>query len=351
MDATGARARRILVVGPSWVGDMVMAQSLFKTLKAGAPCDIDVLAPAWSLPILARMPEVRQGIVMPLGHGEFGLGKRWTLGRQLAATGYDQAIVLPGSLKSALVPLFARIPRRTGFRGEMRYGLLNDLRALDKQALPMTVQRFVALGRVAGAPLPEPFPRPALVPDAANQARLRAELGLTNRPAIAFMPGAEYGPAKQWPLAHYATLAEELVRRDFQIWILGSGKDREVGEVIAAGMGSAVLNLCGRTQLGDAVDLLAMSRAAVTNDSGLMHVAAALDIPLVALYGSSTPDHTPPLAERVVTRYLRLDCSPCFKRTCPLGHTRCLHEITPDSVVEALTQLGSLSRRIHLEAR
>ncbi|MDD2873226.1 MAG: lipopolysaccharide heptosyltransferase II, partial [Azoarcus sp.] len=130
--------RKILVVGPSWVGDMVMAQSLFVTLKRGGPCEIDVLAPAWSLPVLARMPEVRRGVAMTLGHGEFGLGKRWALGRELATEGYDQAILLPNSLKSALVPFFARIPLRTGFRGEMRYALVNDLRLLDEAALPMT---------------------------------------------------------------------------------------------------------------------------------------------------------------------------------------------------------------------
>ncbi len=344
--------RRILVVGPSWVGDMVMAQSLFKTLKAGAPCEIDVLAPGWSLAILERMPEVRRGIVMPLGHGEFGLGKRRALGKELAAQAYDQAIVLPGSLKSALVPFFAGIPRRTGFRGEMRYGLLNDIRPLDKAALPMTVQRFVALGRVAGAPLPDPFPRPKLIPDAANQERLRAEFNLSaERPAVAFMPGAEYGPAKQWPLAHFAALAEDLAQQGFQVWVLGSAKDREFGDIIAAGMEEAVINLCGRTQLGDAVDLLAMAQAAVTNDSGLMHVAAALDRPLVAIYGSSTPDHTPPLAERVAIRYLRLECSPCFERTCPLGHTRCLHEITPASVMAALAQLGVVAQPVVARAR
>ena len=166
-------ARRILVVGPSWVGDMVMAQSLFKALKPRGDCDIDVLAPGWSLPILERMPEVRRGVVMPLGHGEFGFGKRRVLGQSLTAEGYDQAIVLPGSLKSALVPFFAGIPQRTGFRGEMRYGLLNDLRRLDKAALPMTVQRFVALAAPAGTPLPEPLPMPRLVAQADNQPRLR----------------------------------------------------------------------------------------------------------------------------------------------------------------------------------
>ncbi|HRP95675.1 MAG TPA: lipopolysaccharide heptosyltransferase II [Rhodocyclaceae bacterium] len=334
-------ARRVLVVGPSWVGDMVMAQSLFMALKAAGPCDIDVLAPGWSLPLIARMPEVRHGIAMPLGHGQLGLGMRWQLGRQLATMGYDQAIVLPGSFKSALIPFFAGIATRTGYRGEMRYGLIDDMRMLDARALPMTVQRFVALGRPAGRPLPKRLPRPRLATDAANQQRLRDALGLAReRPAIAFMPGAEYGPAKQWPLPHFAALAEALIGRGFQVWILGSDKDREAGDVIAADMEDYVRNLAGRTALADAVDLLALCEAAVTNDSGLMHVAAALDVPLVALYGSSTPDHTPPLSERATVRYLRLECSPCFARVCPLGHTRCLTEITPASVLEALGAFG-----------
>ncbi len=337
--ARAERLPRILVVGPSWVGDMVMAQSLFMALGGGERCDIDVLAPGWSLPILARMPQVRGGVAMPLGHGQFGLGARWRLGRELAANAYDQAIVLPGSFKSALAPFFAGIARRTGFRGEMRYGLLNDLRRLDKAALPMTVQRFVALARPVGAPLPEPFPLPRLVADAANQARLRAELGLSaERPAIAFMPGAEYGPAKQWPLDHFATLARQLAARGNEIWVLGSAKDSAAGDAIAAG-NPDVRNLAGRTQLGDAVDLLAMAAAAVTNDSGLMHVAAALDVPLVAIYGSSSPEHTPPLSPKVALRTLRLDCSPCYERVCPLGHTRCLVDITPQSVLDALNTL------------
>ena len=333
--------RKILVVGPSWVGDMVMAQSLFMTLKDAGRCAIDVLAPGWSLPILERMPEVRAGIAMPLGHGQLELGARWRLGRALAKSRYDQAIVLPGSLKSALAPFFAGIPRRTGFRGEMRYGLINDMRPLDKLALPMTVQRFVALGLPPRAPLPHPLPRPSLTPDPANQARLRdAHRLASDRPAISFMPGAEYGPAKQWPLPHFGALARELVARGHQVWILGSDKDAPAGDEIARESGDGVVNLCGRTRLADAVDLLSMSEAAVTNDSGLMHVAAALDRPLVAIYGSSTPDHTPPLADRVAVRYLRLECSPCFERTCPLGHTNCLNEITPASVLRALETLG-----------
>lgn len=338
----GEKTRRLLVVGPSWVGDMVMAQSLFMTLKQRDPAvDIDVLAPGWSLPILERMPEVRRGIAMPLGHGEFGLGRRWQLGRQLSREDYVQVIVLPGSLKSALVPFFAGIPRRTGFRGEMRYGLLNDMRHLDQRALPMTVQRFVALGLPADVALPPRTPAPRLRADAANVERLRARLNLdAGRPSVCFMPGAEYGPAKQWPLHHYGELARLLVAQGHQVWVLGSGKDAAAGDEIAARAGAGVSNLCGKTQLADAVDLLDASVAAVSNDSGLMHVAAALDKPLVAIYGSSTPHHTPPLSERAQIVYLGLECSPCFKRTCPLGHLRCLSEIEPHRVLERLAAAG-----------
>ncbi len=328
----------ILVVGPSWVGDMVMAQSLFIALQSCQTCSIDVLAPPWSLPLLARMPEVRRGISMPLGHGQVQLGVRWQLGKSLRKEGYTRAIVLPGSFKSALVPLFARIERRTGFRGEFRYGLLNDLRHLDKTALPMTVQRFVSLAGAPGAPLPAPFPFPRMVADAENQQRLRRTFELPDQPAIAFMPGAEYGPAKQWPVPYFARLAASLASRGYQVWVLGSAKDREAGDVIAAG-NPAVRNLAGRTELGDAVDLIAMTRAAVSNDSGLMHVAAAVNTPLVAIFGSSSPDHTPPLSESARVMWLRLECAPCFKRVCPLGHTHCLTGIEPEAVLEMLDDL------------
>ncbi|MDM7323063.1 MAG: lipopolysaccharide heptosyltransferase II [Gammaproteobacteria bacterium] len=333
-------APRILIVGPAWVGDMVMAHSLIQTLlQRHSGAVIDVLAPRWSLPLLARMPGVHEGIEMPLGHGQIGLATRWRLGRRLRGR-YTQAIILPGSLKSAIVPFFAGIPQRTGFRGEYRYGLINDMRSLDKARLPMTVQRFTALGLPAHAVMPPPYPRPRLTVDPANQARLLRELALdTSLPVIAMMPGAEYGPAKQWPLSHFAALARHLVASGRQVWILGSAKDRAAGETISSQAGAGVLNLCGQTRLEDAVDLLALAQAAVTNDSGLMHVAAALDVPTIALFGSSSPAHTPPLSARAKVLYLGLGCSPCFKRVCPLGHTRCLFEIHPSQVMEAIQDL------------
>jgi heptosyltransferase-2 len=330
--------RRILVVGPAWVGDMVVAQALFKTLKAkDAETQVDVVAPAWSLPLLARMPEVRRGIALPVAHGELGFGKRGALGRELRAENYDHAIVLPRSFKAALVPWFAGIPRRTGFRGEWRFGLITDPRTLDKGVLAQTVQRFVALGLEAEAPQPPPIPRPQLAVDAENQRRLARELELDrSRPVVAMMPGAEYGPAKRWPAGYYGDLAARLCARGFQVWLLGSARDSEVAAEVQRYARANLVNLTGRTQLEDVVDLLAMARAVVTNDSGLMHVAAAVDTPLVAIYGSSTPDYTPPLTDKAAIVYDRLQCSPCFKRTCPRKHMQCLTHIGPDRVWSAL---------------
>lgn len=339
-----SRADRVLVVGPSWVGDMVMAQSLFLRLRELRPdCEIDVLAPGWSLPLIARMPQVRAGIGMPLGHGAFNFGVRRALGRSLRDKGYTQAIVLPGSWKSALVPYFAGIPRRTGYRGEMRYGLLNDIRPLDKQLLNTTPQRFVALaepGAVSAAP---EIPAPHFAVDAARAAALMAQLGLdASRPVVGLMPGAEYGPAKQWPAESYARAARLLAADGVQTWVFGSAKEKPLGETIRQASGGAAVNLCGQTSLTDLIDLTAHCRAVIANDSGPMHIAAAAGVPLAAIYGSSTPDFTPPLTARKVIHYLRLSCSPCFERSCPLRHTDCLRRIEPAAVRESLKQLAGI---------
>lgn len=314
---------------------MVMAQSLFKLLHQRFPgTAIDVLAPDWSLPVLQRMPEVRKSIPVPVRHGELAIGKRWRLGRSLSGERYSRAIVLPRSLKAALVPWFASIPRRTGFRGEMRFGLVNDMRPMDTAVLDQTVKRFVALGLEVGEPLP-PLDFPELSISADNQRAVMLKLGLdSRRPAVALMPGAEYGPAKCWPLEYFATLAGKLEADGLAVWVLGSERDREAGERIAS-EGKAI-NLCGQTGLADAIDLLAYCRAAVSNDSGLMHVAAAAGTDVVALYGSSTPDYTPPLTSRKKVHYLALECSPCFERHCPLGHLRCLRDIEPDAVYASI---------------
>lgn len=331
--------QRILVIGPSWVGDMIMAQSLFMLLQQRQPgCLIDVLAPAWSIPVIARMPEVRRGLPLDVAHGEFGFGKRRRLGHELRENHYDRAIVLPRSFKSALVPWFAGIPRRTGFRGETRYGLINDMRVLDKQRLDQTVKRFAALGMDKDEH-PDQLPRPALRVSSENQHLAISRLKLpAEKPAVALMPGAEYGPAKCWPLAYYARLAKLLDDAGYAVWIMGSAKDKAAGSTIAES--GAAQNLCGETSLEDAIDLLAHCRHAVTNDSGLMHMAAAVGTRVHAIYGSSTPDYTPPLTENRVIHSLELDCSPCFKRECPLGHLNCLNGIAPEAIFASVQDDG-----------
>ncbi|MGA0033834.1 MAG: lipopolysaccharide heptosyltransferase II [Burkholderiales bacterium] len=328
----------ILVVGPSWVGDTVLSQPMLQLLMQRHPgTAIDYLAPPWTLPLLARMPEVRRGITNPFGHGALQLGARRRLGRDLRTAGYDLAVVLPNSWKSALIPWFAGIPLRRGFRGEARWGLLNDLRRLDGAALPQMAQRFAALALPSGAPLPAALPNPVLQSSAEQQQRLLARLGLDSaRPAVAFCPGAEYGPAKRWPERHFAALARLLAARGYTVWLVGSPKDHAVAETIAQDAPGCCSNLCGKTDIAEAADLLAAARLVVTNDSGLMHVAAAVGRPVVALYGSSSPQFTPPLsaAARILT--LDLECSPCFERNCPLGHLKCLNDLAPERVFDAI---------------
>jgi heptosyltransferase-2 len=334
---------KVLVVGPSWVGDMVMAQALYRLLRQrNAACEIHVVAPAWSLPVIERMPEVARGIELAAGHGELALRRRRALGVALRGEGYSRAIVLPRSAKAALVPWFARVPRRTGFLGEWRYGLLNDIRAMDA-SLDQTVKRFVALGRDRGERV-DAVPaelHPRLRASATNLARLRADHALDARDGlVALMPGAEYGAAKRWPAARFAELAAWLAGAGTNVVLLGSAKERQLGDDIALAAGKPrVHNLCGQTSLADAIDLLSAADAAVSNDSGLLHVAAASGAPVVAIYGSSSPKFTPPLTESASTVYLGIECSPCFRRECPLKHLRCLTEISVERVEAALSQL------------
>lgn len=345
---------RILIIGPSWVGDMVMAQALFKVLRQTRPgCQIDVLAPVWSRPLLDRMPEVANAIDMPVGHGEVGLGKRWRLGRELKAGRYDQVIVLPNSFKSALVPLFAGIPHRTGWRGEKRGWILNDCRDLDKSALPLMVQRFTALGVAAQDPVPEPTPVPELKTDPETVEQVAHKFSMPSRgaPILALCPGAEFGDAKQWPEHYYASVAAAFLQQHEGaiVVLFGSAKDRSVCQRIIADVRAEksqddtlinrCMNLAGETSLAEAVDLLSLSSVVVSNDSGLMHIAAALHRPLVAVYGSTSPDFTPPLSDDVVMLTTEIECRPCFKRTCPLQHKKCLTEITPERVLAAIERL------------
>ncbi|MEJ5211986.1 MAG: lipopolysaccharide heptosyltransferase II, partial [Burkholderiales bacterium] len=219
-----------------------------------------------------------------------------------------------------------------------RFALLNDIRRLDGAAFPLMVERFALLAEPPGAALPRPLPTPHLAVDPSHVRATLERLGLAaDRDPVAFCPGAEYGPAKRWPVHHFARLAQWLAARGHAVWLLGSSRDAAIGAAIAAA--SPARNLCGHTTLDEAVDVLASARAVVTNDSGLMHVAAAVGTPLVALYGSSSPGFTPPLSPVARILSLGLPCSPCFQRTCPLGHLDCLEKLLPESVREALDAL------------
>lgn len=341
---------KILVIGPSWVGDMMMSQSLYRSLVQRHPgAQIDVMAPAWCRPLLDRMPEVHQALAMPIGHGALALGERRRLGQALRADGYQQALVLPNSFKSALIPFFAGIPQRTGWHGEMRYGLLNDRRRLDKAAFPLMVQRYAALAWEAGnmhsaADLPDPLPWPQLKVSEQEGAEVRQAFHIsTERPMIGFCPGAEFGPAKRWPHYHYATLAQALIERGYQLVLFGSAKDHEAGEQIGASLPALARehchNLAGKTSLDQAVVLISTCRAVVSNDSGLMHVASALQRPLVALYGPSSPDFTPPLSHQARVIRLISGYHKIRKGEDAQGYHQSLIDIQPAQVLRELENL------------
>ncbi|MFW5426812.1 MAG: lipopolysaccharide heptosyltransferase II [Methylophagaceae bacterium] len=339
---------KILLVGPSWIGDMVMAQSLFRAIKENNPhAIIDVLALAWTKPLLERMPEVNKSIIMPVSHGTFGWKMRKKIGYELRNEQYDQAIVLPNSWKSALIPWFANIPLRTGWRGEMRYGLLNDMRMLDKSALPMMVQRYVSLAHPASQSNNAPnYPKPLMVANAPSK-----EFQFSLKPEqkrLILCPGAEFGSAKQWPAPHYSELANTLIQQGWQTLILGSDADKVIANEIIKELDdnstSSAFNLCGKTELSDAIDLLDTADLVASNDSGLMHIAAALQKPLIAIYGPTSPDFTPPLSDNAHIVQIKVDCGPCFQRECPEGHHRCMHEISSKQLLNHIYTLHSNSK-------
>ena len=298
-----------------------MAQPLLARLREKRrDVEIDVVAPEWVAPVLRRMPEVGEVIAAPFRHGPLQLGSRWRLGRGLRGR-YDQAIVLPNTWKSALVPFFADIAVRSGYVGESRYGLLNV--RYRKAAGPMNLH-YARLSELPGTEPAQPLPRPALRVSAEEVAAAKAKFGLRS-PYVALCPGAEYGPAKRWP--YFAALSKEIYQDKV---ILGSGGDAEAAQGIEG------TNLVGRTSLDEAIVLLAGAALVVSNDSGLMHVAAALGRPQVALFGSSSPEHTPPQSSAARVLWLHLECSPCYARECPLGHFRCMKDISVEQVLAEL---------------
>jgi len=321
---------------------MVMSQALFMCLKKEEPdSQITVMAPNWTRPLLDRMPEVDHSIDMEIGHGEFGLIARRKLGKSLRSSNFTQAIVLPQSFKSALVPFHADIPLRTGWRGEWRNLLLNDCRSPRDAEFPLMVQRFIALAYPERKNPPAEIPTPRLVTDAESTATAISKFCLViDSKVLAICPGAEFGAAKQWPSEYYAELSNSMLARGWQVWLLGSANDELIAESILADIDNRYLeqfqNLVGRTNLAEAIDLMSLSSTVISNDSGLMHVAAALMKPVVAIYGSTSADFTPPLTKKVKLLTTNIECRPCFKRECPYGHLRCLTELKPELAIASL---------------
>ena len=315
-----------------------MAHSLLQALAPDH--QIDVLTPPHCTSLLQRMPEVSAAIAAPFQHGRLQLKKRWQLGRELAARRYHQAIVLPNSWKSALVPYWAGISRRTGYLGEQRWGLINDVRRLNATAPVGTAQRFVDLA-YDKARAHSPLPQPKLESTSSSRATTRRELELaaTDDRVLVLCPGAEFGPAKRWPGAYFASVAQIKMQEGWQVWLVGSRNDADVAADINQRCRDRCVNLTGRTNLAQVVDVLTVADCVVSNDSGLMHIAAAVGSPLVAIFGSTDPRHTPPLSPSCEIVYLELACSPCFERQCPLGHLNCLKQLAPDRILAAIDQL------------
>jgi heptosyltransferase-2 len=329
---------KILIIAPAWVGDMVMAQTLFKALKKKhkESLVLDVFAPSFAGGLISRMPEVNNIIINPFPHGKINLLQRIKSGFNLRKNNYNQVIVLPNSLKSAITPFFAKIKKRTGFVGESRYGLLNDIYKLDKAKLPLMIDRFCALNN--NGKKPDIIEWPELSVDTINQKSLLEKFNINSEiPIIAFCPAAEYGPAKRWPPEYFAELADLL--SCYQIIILGSSKDTEISNSIINKIHNKtkIFDLCGKTSLSDTVDILAMAKYVITNDSGLMHIACTTNTNVIAIYGSTSTLFTPPLSKKAQVLQVKLDCSPCFERTCRFGHYNCLNNITPDLVMKQLS--------------
>ncbi len=333
--------KKVVVFAPSWVGDMVMAQTLFQLIKQQDPNTIiDVVAPPATESLAKLMPEIRKSFRIPGRYGKITFKQRFEIARLLRQEAYDEAILLPNSFLSALLPFLARIPKRVGWHREGRFILLNDARRLDKSRLTLVIERFMALGVPKNAEIPSPYPRPRFEVDPTIVSAVRNKFQLNQtQPILTLCPGAEYGPAKRWPAEYYGAVAKERVEAGWQVWIFGSPKEKPLAEIIQATADQRCVDLTGRTDLLEAVNLLSCANQVVSNDSGLMHIASALARPVVAIYGSTLGNFAPPLAEHAKSLELDLPCRPCGQRECPLGHLNCLRLLTPQMVLSALAEL------------
>jgi len=328
----------ILIVPYMWIGDFVRCHSVVRLLNARFPHrPVDMLATTLCAPLADYMPGLRQAIVADLPRSRLALAQQFALASRLKREGYGSALVMPRTWKSTLAPYFAGIPERTGFAGEARFFLLNDVR-FGERALPRMVDRCAALALPAGARLPPQWPLPELkVPrDEVEAWRKKRGLDADERPVVAFAPGA-VGPSKRWPSTAYAALARQLTAEGFAVWVLGGPEEKPLAAAIVGG--TPARDLTGH-DLRDAILALAAASAAVSNDSGLLHVAAALGTPSIGIFGPTSPWHWAPLNPLAGTIEAtgELPCRPCHKPVCRLGHHRCMGDIAPEQVLAATHQ-------------
>ncbi len=348
---------KVLIVGASWLGDMVMSQSLFKILKAQNKI-IHVLAPKWNHEVLNCMPEIDLAIEMPFDHGQAKFYQRYKFAKLLRQERYNEAIVLPNSFKSALIPYWANIPIRTGWLGEFRYGVLNNYQKLDKNALPLMIQRLTALAYFnqgknfdqnifakQDIPNPQLKTNPSFVTSVFDRFSIDTTSNISNKILI-LAPGAAFGEAKKWPEEYFAKVAVDKTQSGWDVVLLGSVKDRISTDYIEKKVNNPkkCKNLAGQLQLPETVAIISKATVIVSNDSGLLHVAASLNIPLIGIYGSTSPNFTPPLIEDKKKIILSIDkselpCRPCFEKTCRYGHLKCLRDIEPQQVIESVDKL------------
>jgi len=333
--------KKILICAPAWLGDLIMSHSLIRTLyQAGH--ELHVLAPEWNFSALQYMPEITKQIKLPMTHGDLKLKNRYLMGKSLRQENYCQAIICQNSLKSALIPFFAKIPIRTGWLREGRKLLLTDGRKLDKKLLPLMVQRYVALAYShSNSWNKDNFLWPRLnVPKTIADDTLTKYQLVKNKKILALCPGAAYGPTKRWPSEYYAYIAKKKLQEGWQIWLFGSAQDRLITDEIMQLTANQCTNLTGDLKLDETIGLFSVVDALISNDSGLLHVAAALDKPVIGVYGSTSPDFTPPLSKNAQTMVLEgLECRPCFQRTCRYAHLNCLTQIKPEMVNQRLNQI------------
>lgn len=320
--------QKILIIAPSWVGDLVMTQALFKLLKTKNPdCIIDVLAKQNLHPLLKHMPEVNNYLVMPFKHEELKLFARFKFAKALRKNNYTHAYIIPNSFKSALIPFWANIPIRTGWRGEFRYGLINDIKKpLAKNIL------FVDSLLSLGLDIQKDTLRDLYLPKLTTKYKPNT----ANKPILILCPGAEYGATKRWPTKYFAEVAQIKHQDGWDIWIVGGPNDAIFAQKIQAYSGDICIDFTGKTDLSQVVDLLAQANAVLTNDSGLMHIAAAVGAKIIAIYGSTSSKFTPPLTHKAEIISLNLPCGPCFKKICPLKHLKCLGDLSPNFILPFL---------------